>query len=431
MIVLYIFVVLLAILALGTPIAFALGITAVGFVIFATNLPLTVLLQRVYMGVNSYTLLAVPLFMLAGSIMNKGGISRRLVDFSMALVGHIKGGLSMVAIVTSMFFGAITGTCSGASAAVGQILIPAMMDAGYPGPFAAAVTSAGSSLGVIIPPSVPMILYGSVASISVGTLFLCGVPMGISIAVVLMIACYFQVKKLEKQGLYPSVTVKFSMKRLGSTFVKAIPAFLVPVIILGGIMSGVVTPTESAALAVAAGLVIGGLVYRELSIKNIYESLVESAMGSATVLFIVATAGILGYAFTALNAGEAIMAPMLAHVDGQIGFMLVASLVLFIGGFIFDGSVMVLILIPLFIPLIEVYGVDPLQFALMTITVWCIGQQTPPVASGLYVTVKLAGCNMIQASRYNLLFIFVYFIFLMGFIFLPDVFMFLPRLVTG
>lgn len=431
MIAVVMFLIIILLLLLGLPIAWALGATSLGFIACLSDLPLSVLLQKMYNGVNSFPLLAIPLFMLAGSLMNHGGISRRLVDFSLALVGHIKGGLSMVTIVTSMFFGAITGTCAGASAAVGQILIPSMVEEGYPKGMAAAVTSAGASLGIIIPPSVPMILYSSIASISVGTLFMGGLPLGVMIGVCLMIVSYFKIKSLIKKGLYHDKQVKFSIRRLGKTFLRAIPALCIPVIILGGIMSGVVSPTESAALAVFAGLLIGGLVYRELTWRNIWASVVESVKSSATVMIIVATATILGYAFTVLGVSRQIMQPLLLIADTQVKLMLITSLILFIGGFFLDGTVMVLVLVPLFMPAMQAMAIDPLQFAMLVIVVWCIGQQTPPVASGLYVTCALAKVGMIEASKYNLTYLAVFVVFALGLIFIPDVVLYLPRLFIG
>jgi len=425
------FGIIILLLLLGLPIAWALGATALGFIATMSDLPLSVLLQKMYNGVNSFPLLAIPLFMLAGSLMNHGGISRRLVDFSLALVGHIKGGLAMVTIVTSMFFGAITGTCAGASAAVGQILIPSMIEKGYPRGMAAAVTSAGASLGIIIPPSVPMILYSSIAAISVGTLFMGGLPLGVMIGICLMIVSYFKIGRMIKDGTYEDVRLKFSLNRLGVTFIKAIPALCIPVIILGGIMFGIVSPTESAALAVFAGLIIGGLVYRQLTWKNIWASVVESVKSSATVMIIVATAMILGYAFTVLGVSKQIMTPLLAIADTPIKLMLITSLILFIGGFFLDGTVMVLVLVPLFMPTMQVMGIDQLQFAMLAIVVWCIGQQTPPVASGLYVTCALAKIGMIEASKYNLLNIAVFVIFAFALIYIPDIVLYLPRLFIG
>ncbi|MBR0375210.1 MAG: TRAP transporter large permease subunit, partial [Firmicutes bacterium] len=234
-----------------------------------------------------------------------------------------------------------------------------------------------------------------------------------------------------KKGLYHDKQVKFSIRRLGKTFLHAIPALCIPVIILGGIMSGVVSPTESAALAVFAGLLIGGLVYRELTWRNIWASVVESVKSSATVMIIVATATILGYAFTVLGVSRQIMQPLLLIADTQVKLMLITSLILFIGGFFLDGTVMVLVLVPLFMPAMQAMAIDPLQFAMLVIVVWCIGQQTPPVASGLYVTCALAKVGMIEASKYNLTYLAVFVVFALGLIFIPDVVLYLPRLFIG
>ena len=415
---------ILVLLAFGVPIAFTLGLTAIVFLIFYADVPLNMLLQQLYLGTNSFPLLAIPLFMLAGSLMNHGGISKRLINFALAIIGMIKGGLAMVNVIASVFFGAITGTAAGASAAVGQIMIPAMKEKGYSPSFSAAVTSAGSSLGIIIPPSVPMILYGSISGLSVASLFLTGIPIGIAIAIGFLVVVYIiSVKKK-----YTFVEKEFSLKYLGTTFFSAIPALLVPVAIFGGIATGFATPTESAAIAVLCGI-IAGILYKELTVSRFIEALDESVKNTALVMFIVATATLLGYSFSILGIGQQMMAPLMAYSDNPIVLMLIASLILFIGGFIFDGTVMVLVIVPLFLPLVQATAIDPLQFAMVVIIVWAIGQQTPPVASGLYITTAIAKVSMLQVSKYNIWFILVLFIFLMAMIFLPDVMLYIPRLL--
>ncbi|MBM7553596.1 TRAP transporter large permease [Thalassobacillus pellis] len=419
-------VVILLLLALGVPIAFTLGATALMFIVLYADIPLGLLLQQLYLGTNSFPLLAIPLFMLAGSLMNHGGISKRLINFALSLIGMVRGGLGMVNVVASVFFGAITGTAAGASAAVGQIMIPAMKEKGYSPSFSAAITSAGSSLGIIIPPSVPMILYGSISGLSVADLFLAGVPIGITIAIGYMVVVYtISIKKK-----YTFTEEPFTFKYFLKTFIAATPAFLVPVAILGGIISGFATPTESAAIAVLCGIV-AGVIYKELTWQGFLDALNESVVNTALVMFIVATAKILGYSFSALGVGQQMLAPFMANADNSIMLMLVASLILFIGGFIFDGTVMVLVIVPLFLPLVQATSIDPLQFAMMVIIVWAIGQQTPPVASGLYITTAIAKVSMLQVSRYNVWFILVLFIALMGMIFTPHIMLYLPNLLIN
>ncbi|HLQ82820.1 MAG TPA: TRAP transporter large permease [Pseudogracilibacillus sp.] len=415
---------ILVLLAVGVPIAFALGVTALVFLIFFTDLQLNIIVQQLFQGVYSFPLLAIPLFIFAGSLMNQGGMSKRLVNLSLALVGMIKGGLAFVNVITSTFFGAITGTAAAASAAVGQIMIPEMNKDNYPPGFSAATTSAGSSLGILIPPSVPMILYGSIAGISVADLFLTGIPIGILVAIGYLIVAFI----LSLKNDYGSKGKAFSFKFLFKTFIEAIPALIVPFVILGGIISGIVTPTESAALAVLCGIVVG-FIFRELSWKGLIYALEDSVRNTALVMFILATAGILGFSFSALNIGEQMIEPFMQYADNPIAVMLLASIILFIGGFIFDGTVMVVVLVPLFLPLVQATAIDPLQFAIVVIIVWGIGQQTPPVASGLYITTAIANVSMLEASKYNILYILVLVIALMGMIFYPDIMLYFPKLL--
>jgi len=424
MIPLLILLLILATLALGVPIAFSLGITAVLFLMLFTDLSMGLIIQQLYQGANSFPLLAIPLFILAGSLMNYSGVSTRLINFALSIIGMVRGGLAYVNVITSVFFGAITGTAAAASAAVGQIMIPSMIEKKYKPGFAAATTSAGSTLGILIPPSVPMILYGSISGISVANLFLTGIPIGIMVTIGYLLVAYFASLRQD----YIIEEQKFSFKKVYKTFIEAIPALLVPVIIMGGIMSGIVTPTESAALAVLAGIV-AGVIYRELTFKKFLDALEDGVRNTAVVMFIVATGTILGFAFSSLGVGQQMMAPFANFSDNPIMVMLLASLILFIGGFIFDGTVMVVVLVPLFLPIVAATGIDPLQFAMVVIIVWGIGQQTPPVASGLFITTAIAKTSMYEASKYNIWYILVLLIALFGMIFYPDVMLYIPRLL--
>src|SRR5699024_7403014 len=412
----------LILLAIGVPIAFALGITAVIYLVLLTDLPLSLMLQQLYLGINSFPLLAIPLFILAGSLMNTGGMSLRLINFALSIIGTVKGGLAYVNVLTSVFFGAITGTAAAASAAVGQIMIPAMIEKKYDRGFAAATTSAGSTLGILIPPSVPMILYGSIAGISVADLFITGIFIGLAVAVGYIIAAYFMTKGQK----YEMETQSFSFKLVFEKFIAAIPALLIPVIIMGGILTGIVTPTESAAIAVLVGIIVGFL-YKELTFKKLMESLIDSVRNTALVMFIVATATILGFSFSALGIGGQMIEPFMNFVDSPIIIMFLASFILLIGGFIFDGTVMVVVLVPLFLPIVAATTIDPIQFAMVVIIVWGIGQQTRPVGSGLYITTAIAKVSMLTASKYNIWYILVLIIALIAMIFIPDVMLYLPR----
>lgn len=424
MIPLLILLLILATLALGVPIAFSLGVTAVLFLMLLTDLSMGLIIQQLYQGANSFPLLAIPLFILAGSLMNYSGVSTRLINFALSMIGMIRGGLAYVNVITSVFFGAITGTAAAASAAVGQIMIPSMIEKEYKPGFAAATTSAGSTLGILIPPSVPMILYGSISGISVADLFLTGIPIGIMVAIGYLIVAYLVSLRQD----YIIEEQNFSFKKIYKSFIEAIPALLVPVIIIGGIMTGIVTPTESAALAVLAGI-FAGIVYRELTFKKFLKALEDGVQNTAIVMFIVATGTILGFAFSSLGVGQQMMEPFANFSDSPIMVMLLASLILFIGGFIFDGTVMVVVLVPLFLPIVAATGIDPLQFAMVVIIVWGIGQQTPPVASGLFITTAIAKTSMFEASKYNIWYILVLLIALFGMIVYPDIMLYFPRLL--
>lgn len=412
----------LLLLAIGVPIAFALGITAIIFLLLLTDLPLSMMIQQLYLGINSFPLLAIPLFILAGSLMNTGGMSVRLINFALSIIGTVKGGLAYVNVLTSVFFGAITGTAAAASAAVGQIMIPAMIEKKYDRGFAAATTSAGSTLGILIPPSVPMILYGSIAGISVADLFITGIFIGLAVAVGYVIAAYFMTKNQN----YEMEAQQFSFKLVFEKFIAAIPALLIPVIIMGGIMTGIVTPTESAAIAVLVGIIVG-FIYKELTIKKLFQSLIDSVKNTALVMFIVATATILGFSFSVLGIGQQMIEPFMQFADNPIIIMFMASFILLIGGFIFDGTVMVVVLVPLFLPIVAATAIDPIQFAMIVIIVWGIGQQTPPVASGLYITTAIAKVSMLNASKYNIWYILVLVLALIAMIFIPDIMLYLPR----
>lgn len=422
-----VFMILLVFLFLGVPIAFSLAITGMSVVLYLANVPLTYAFQRLYMESESYALVSLPLFILTGSLMNYGGVSRRLIDLASALVGTIRAGLAMVTIVASAFFGAISGTCTGTSAAIGSIMIPSMIEQKYPRAFSAAVTSASSSLGIVIPPSLPLILYGSIAGLSVGMLFIAAIPIGIIITLLYMLTTYM----MARQYSFPVGSDTWSLKQIGGAFREAIPALAIPTIILGSIAGGVATPTETAGVTVAVAIIIGMFVYKELNLERIILCLKEALISNAMVMLIVAAGGLLGWCLTYLRVGENLTTFLISFTSTQIGIMLVACLILFVAGFIFDGTVMVVIIIPLFLPVIEAAGIDPLQFAMVVLLCWCIGQQTPPVASGLYVTTAIAKTTMLSTVKYIIPYIVALGVVLFGLIYFPDYFLYFSKLLSG
>jgi len=424
MVVLLIFGLMALFIMMSIPVAFALGLTSLSFLVSATGVPLTVVVQRLYNGADSFTLLAVPLFIMAGVLMNYTTLARKIVDFSMALVGHFRGGLAAVNIVTSMFFAGISGTSMADTAAVGGVLIPAMKKKGYAADFTAAVTASSSTIGIIIPPSVPMILYGVYVGLSVSTLFIAGLVPGVLIGLSLIAVALF----ISRKRGYASEE-NFSLKRLWHTFVLAIPAIFLPVLILGGIMGGVFTPTEAAGIAVFYVVVVGALE-RELTWKKFYKATRESALLTGSVMLIIAVASLLGWVFSYARIPQMLVSPILSLTTNPAAFLWLVSLVLIIAGTFLHGTAMLVVIIPLFLPVVAQLGLDPLQFAMVVIMCWGIGQQTPPVGSALYITCTLADVDMWDLTKANVPFIVSMFVILAGIIHLPGlVVLAVPRLL--
>jgi C4-dicarboxylate transporter DctM subunit len=426
MVVLLVFGLMAFFILVDIPVAFALGITSLFFLMFATNVPLVVVVQRLYLGVDSFTLLAVPLFILAGVLMNYTRLAKKIVDFSMALVGHLTGGLASVNIVTSMFFAGVSGTSMADTAAVGGVLIPAMKNRGYRADFTAAVTASSSTIGIIIPPSVPMVLYGVFVGLSVTNLFIAGILPGVVIGVGLILVALV----ISKRNNYSS-EAPFSLGHLARAFLQAVPALLLPIIILGGIMGGVFTPTEAAAVAVVYVLAIGFLVERDLTLSKLYAALRESALLTGTVMLIIAVASLLGWVFAYARIPQLLVEPFLRLTGSPVLFLWIVSVLLIIAGTFMHGTAMLVVLIPLFLPLVAELGIHPLHFAMVVMMCWGIGQQTPPVGSALYITCTLAGVDMWELTKANVPFILMLLLVLALIIHLPQATVFLVPSLLG
>ncbi len=409
---------------MNIPVAFALGVTSLAFMALATNVPLVIVVQRLYLGVDSFTLLAVPLFIFVGVLMNYTSLSRRIVEFAMAMVGHLRGGLAIVNVVTSMFFAGISGTSMADTAAVGGVLIPGMIKKGYRADFTGAVTAASSTIGIIIPPSVPMILYGVFVGMSVSTLFIAGIVPGILVGLFMSILAY---GISVKQG-YGSDTT-FSLPLLLRTFVASIPALVLPLIILGGIMGGVFTTTEAAGIG-AVYIIIYGLVARDFGWKQILTAARESALMTGQVMIIISVANLLGWVFAYVRIPQLLVSPFLDITQSPQVFLWIISFVLIVAGTFLHGTAMLVILVPLFLPVATKLGINPFQLAMVVMMCWGIGQQTPPVGSALYITCSLAQIDMWTLTKANVPFIIMLLGVLGLVIHLPDLTVFLiPRLV--
>lgn len=380
-----VFLVLFVFFILGVPIAISLGLASLVGILAIGHIPVTIVAQRLYAGANSFPLMAVPLFLLAGNLMDYGGISKRLVNFAGSLVGKLSGGLAIAAIIASMFFAGISGAAVADAMAIGVILIPAMFSRGYRKPYVVAMQSAASSIGVIIPPSIPMVIYGVAASVSIGRLFLGGFIPGIMMGGALIIFTLLNARKYKWPKGEPT-----SVKKIAVATKDAIWALLMPVIILGGIIFGVFTPTEAAAVACVYGLLVGMFVYKELKIKDFKKIFLDSAVGTSTVMFVIASANVFAWALTTFQIPQAISGFILANVHSKFVFMMIVNvLLLFVGTFLDSGAAIV-ILAPVLLPIVLSLGIDPVYFGVVMVVNLAIGMMTPPYGVTLFACTGIA-----------------------------------------
>ena len=406
---------LLVLVLINVPIAVALGLVTVVAILASGGLdalPNAGLLM--FSGTTKFPLIAIPLFILAGAIMNRSGISRRLVAFASAVFGFIRGGLSMVSISASMFFAEISGSAVADVAALGSILIPAMRRRGYSRSFAAAVTSSSATLAVIIPPSIPMILYGVMSGSSVVELFVAGILPGVAGGFLMMLVAYLWARRNDLP-----VEEAFRLRRVWRTFREAGWSLLLPIIILGGIFSGWVTATEGAGLAVVAALAIGGLVYRELDLKGLAEAALECGRQTAVVMLLVAASALLGDFLTESRVPQRVAAAITGVTDSRVAILALLNVFLLAIGLFLHSAAAIVLVVPIVMPLVLAMGVDPVHFGLIVTLNLGIGQQTPPVASVLVTACSVAKADIWRVTRANLWFIAVLLAILLLVTYLP------------
>ncbi len=423
MLLLMLFVALVAMICLNVPIAVALALAGVlGLVVTEGTDSLVTIALDMYDGSTKFSLIAIPMFVLAGAIMNAGGISKRLIAFISALLGFIRGGLAMVNIGVSMFFAEISGSAVADVAAIGSILIPAMKKKGYGAPFAAAVTSSSASLAIIIPPSIPMILYAVSANTSVEQLFVAGFIPGILGGAGLMGVSYWFARRYN----FPVEEV-FNAKKVKETFIDALPTFALPVIILGGIFGGFVTATEAAGLAVLASLVIG-MWYGEVDFKRLKSAMLDGGMQTAVVMVLVAASVLMGGFLTRAQVPQEIAQQILEITDNKWVILLILNVFFLVIGFFLHSAAAIILVVPIVVPLIQAAGIDPVHFGIIVTLNLSIGQQTPPVASVLITSCSIARANIWDVSRVNIYFIAVLMTVLLITTYIPAVPMFLVEL---
>ncbi len=365
-------------------------------------------------GATSFPLIAIPLFILAGALMNTGGISRRLIDFTSALIGFIRGGLAMVNVAVSLFFAEISGSAVADVAAIGSVLIPAMKRKRYRATFAAAVTSSSASLAIIIPPSIPMILYGALSDTSIVQLFVAGIIPGLLGGFAMLCLCWWFAVKYDLPR-----EEAFSLPRLWKSFKSAGPALLLPLIILGGIFGGIVTATEGAGLAVVAALIIGVFIYRELSVKEFYHAMLEGVTQTAVVMLLVATSAVLGLHLTELEVPQRLARAITEITTNKYAVLMMLNVLLLIMGMLLHGAAAIILVVPIVLPLIHLIGIDPVHFGIILTLNLAIGQQTPPVASVLVTSCSIARTEIWDTTKTNVPFILVLFGVLMAVTYIP------------
>ncbi|AZR71965.1 L-dehydroascorbate transporter large permease subunit [Anoxybacter fermentans] len=411
---------------LGIPVVFSLGLSNL-VIMHTMDIPYMVLAQKMISGMNNFPLLAIPFFMFVGEIMNRGGIAKKLVDFADALVGYITGGLGHVNILASMFFGGISGSAIADTAAIGGLLVPPMIKQKYPADYSAAVTASSAVIGIIIPPSIPFILYGIITNTSIARLFLGGIIPGILVGFALMVTTYFTSKKYG-YGIKETEKASFSFKRVWSTFKQAWLALSIPVIVVGGILGGVFTATEAGVVAAFVSLILGLFVYKEIEIKDIPGIFLNTAKTTAVVLFLCGMAMVTAWLLTIARVPFALAKLLTSITTSPLGVLLITNVLLFLVGFVMDLTPAMLILAPILLPIIKSVGIDPVYFGVIMSINLGIGLITPPVGTVLYVACGVANIKLEELVRAILPFLITLLIVLIILIIFPQLVMFIPSL---
>jgi C4-dicarboxylate transporter DctM subunit len=408
---------------LRVPIAFALGISSmVG--LYVSDISFVVIAQKIISGVDNFALIAVPLFILAGELMTQGGISKRLVHFAQTLFGHLTSGLAIVVVVASIFFSAVSGSAIATTAAIGGMMVPAMLSNGYDKRFTASLIPAAGTIGPIIPPSIIMILYGVMANVSIGDLFLAGFVPGLLMGAGLIAYAYVVGKKRGYKGRDKAAPIKEML--IG--FKDAVLALIMPIIIIGGIVGGIFTPTESGVIAVVYALIIGMFVYKEITIKSLPKIFYKSAMTTATILFIIGSASLFTWLITINSIPEQLGGILSTFADNPILLLLVMNVILLIVGTFLDTISALIIFTPLFLPLALEIGVDPVHFGIILAVNLTIGMITPPMGVCLFVATSIAQIKMGQLTKDLVPMLIILIVVLMLITYIPSISLIIPRL---
>jgi C4-dicarboxylate transporter DctM subunit len=421
-----IFISFFLLLAFRVPVSFSLALSSILAIVFHSDMDTAIIVQRMYAATESFSLVAVPFFILAGGFMETGGISRRLVSFASALVGHIRGGLAMVSVVASMFFAGVSGSTAADTAAVGSILIPAMERRNYGKDMATSIIACAGAIGIIIPPSIPMVILGVTAGISIGGLFLGGFIPGILIGLALMITSYLFAKKRD----LPSEP-RCSASEVWKSFCDSILAIMTALIILGGILSGIFTATEASVVAAIYAFIIGYFVYKEIKLSDVPRIMAHTAVTTGVVVMCVATASAFGWILAAERIPAMLAELVFSISTNPFTVLLLVNALMFFMGMILDVAPIIIILIPIIYPIVMKLGIDPIHFGVMTIVNMAIGQCTPPVGVALFVATGISKIPLGQMLGTYYRFIGSMLLVLLLIVAIPELITFIPRLVMG
>jgi len=418
------FVIMLILFVIATPVAWSMAIAAAVYMAFGPHVPLQGMVQRMIGGIDTFPLLAIPYFILAGNLMNTGGITDRLVTFAKALVGHVTGGLAHVVVVTNMIMAGMSGSGVADAAGSGTILIPAMKKAGFSVPFSAAIVAASGTVGPIIPPSIPFVLFGSIASVSIGRLLLGGAVPGVVMGIALMIFAYV----IAKRRGYPAEQ-RATCGQMSRAFVRAIPPLGMPLIILGGIIGGVMTPTEAAAAGAAYAFILGFFVYRELKPGMLPGIVVETVIGSSAVVVILSAAQPFGWILTYEQAPMKVLAAFSQMNLDPWQVLLMLNVAMLVLGCFMEGLAVMVMAVPVLMPLLQHYNIDPVHFGVVFVMNIMIGTITPPVGTIMYVVCALSKISIGQFAREVWPFIVALIIALLVVTYVPGLALWLPNLL--
>ncbi|KIL43152.1 TRAP transporter large permease [Jeotgalibacillus campisalis] len=424
--ILLLFLAFFVLLILGVPVGIALGVSSIIVILWEGMVPLVLFPQKMFVSMNSFTLLAIPFFMLTGVIMDKSGLTQRLVNFADSIIGWTKGGMSYVSVTSGMMMGGISGSAPADTAALSSVMTPSMVKLGYPARFAAALQAASGSIGIIIPPSIPMVVLGGIAGISVGKLFLGGIIPGILIGVLFMVASRII---CSRNNYGETKSNSFSGSYFIDSLKKAILPLFAPIIIVGGILTGVFTPTESSVIAVVYTLVLGIFIYKSIKLRDLPSIFMEAIISSGNVMLIIAASSLFSWILVSHNFPQTLSSLITSVSDSPFFIILVINLIFIVGGMFIEGLALLIMFVPILLPIALAAGMDPVVFGVMIVINIAIGTLTPPVGVCLFVACSAAGVKLDHAMKSAIPFVLVLCFALILIVVFPSIVTVIPNLI--